>query len=462
VAPKPGESFGEVDGVLLRWRSIAATALAVVLLGAAGQWAQAGPARVLEIWVHEFPPLQDALTKKWVPEFQAKNPGVRVKVTAIPFVGVVAYDAKLLSALSAGAGPDLWDMGDWHYKVFMENKFLAPLDPAVFGYGSTREMIDAYMPGTTSIFERDGKLFGLFSEYNTLALFYNLDLFKAAGVAPLPADKPVSWNQIAEIAQKLTKRDAAGKLTQIGYRFGFFATFRSPQWYAQDFYTIMRQYGQDDLIVGGKPAANTQAVTQTFQLMHDFTWKDRVYDPSFPANWFADLPKGRVAMLLAGTWFVPAMKPHNPQVRFAVAPHPVVNPEDRSTYHNVQWSWGWSVNANKSAAQKRLAQQFLASMVGKKGETGQPVWWFKNVGYVHPKKAFYQSAGYKQELAKNPWLKAWEDAFKTYKMRYVTHNFDETGQALIRAIDRVVYDEMRPEETARLMQSELQRLLGTR
>jgi ABC-type glycerol-3-phosphate transport system substrate-binding protein len=90
------------------------------------------------------------------------------------------------------------------------------------------------------------------------------------------------------------------------------------------------------------------------------------------------------------------------------------------------------------------------------------VWWFKNVGYVHPKKAFYQSAGYKQELAKNPWLKAWEDAFKTYKMRYVTHNFDETGQALIRAIDRVVYDEMRPEETARLMQSELQRLLGTR
>jgi len=128
----------------------------------------------------------------------------------------------------------------------------------------------------------------------------------------------------------------------------------------------------------------------------------------------------------------------------------------------VQWSWGWSVNANKPQASQRLAQQFLASMLGKKGETEQAVWWFKTVGYTHPKKVFYQSAGYKQELAKNPWLKAWESAFTTYKIDYVTHNFDEVGQALIRAIDRVVYDQMRPAETGRLLQAELGRLMGTK
>ncbi len=224
----------------------------------------------------------------------------------------------------------------------------------------------------------------------------------------------------------------------------------------------MRQHGQDDLLIGGKPAAITPAVLKTFQLMYDLTWRDRVYDGSFPSNWFADLPKGRVAMLLAGTWMVPAMKPHNPQLRFAVAPHPVVDPDDRATYHNVQWSWGWSVNANKPEPQRRLAQQFLAHMLGRKGETEQAVWWFRNVGYVHPKKAFYQSAAYRQEVARNPWLKVWEDAFTMYKMRYVPHNYDEIGQALIRAIDRVVYDQMRPEDTARLLQAELQRLLGKR
>jgi len=440
---------------------LAALVVAALVVLADGA-TQAAPPQTLEIWVHEFPPLQDALSKKWIPEFAAAHPGVRVKVTAIPFAGVVAYDAKLLSALSGGAGPDLWDMGDWHYKVFTDNKFVAPLDPTVFGYASTKEMIDAYVPGTTSIFERDGKLYGLFSEYNTLALFYNLDMFKAAGVASLPADKPVSWRMIADIAKKLTQRDSAGKLTQIGYRFGFFANFRSPQWYAQDFYALMRQYGQPDLTVNGQPAVTTKPVTDAFQLLYDFTWTDKVYDPSFPANWFADLPQGRVAMLLAGTWFVPAMTPHNPNVRFGVAPHPVVDPENRATYQNVQWSWGWSVNANKPQAAQQLAQQFLAAMLGKKGETEQAVWWFKTVGYTHPKKVFYQSAGYKQELAKNPWLKAWESAFTTYKIDYVTHNFDEVGQALIRAIDRVVYDQMRPAETGRLLQAELGRLMGTK
>lgn len=131
--------------------------------------------RVLEVWTHEFPPLQNGMTQKWIPEFEAKTPGVKVKLTAIPFAGVVAFDAKLLAALSGGEGPDLWDMGDWNYKTFIDNKFLAPFDPRIFGYTSDQEMIDAYLPGTMAIFVRDGKVYGLFSEHNTLALFYNLD-----------------------------------------------------------------------------------------------------------------------------------------------------------------------------------------------------------------------------------------------------------------------------------------------
>src|SRR2546428_14026617 len=98
----------------------------------------------------------------------------------------------------------------------MENKFHAPLVPTIIGYADARDMIVAYVPGTTSIFERDGKLYGLFSECNTLALFYNLDMFNAAGVAPLSADAPVSWWMIADMAKKLTKHDSAGKVTQIG------------------------------------------------------------------------------------------------------------------------------------------------------------------------------------------------------------------------------------------------------
>ena len=224
--------------------------------------------RVLEVWTHEFPPLQDGMTQKWIPEFEAAHPGVKVNLTAIPYAGVVAYDARLLAALSSGEGPDLWDMGDWHYKAFADAGFLVPLDPAIFGYASDQEMIDAYMPGTLDVFVRDGKVYGLFSEYNTLALFYNLDLFEAAGIDPLPADKPVSWEQIGEISQQLRKTDpSSGAVTQMGWQWGFFANYRSPQWYAQAFYALMRQYGQDDLYVEGAPAANTEPAVKAFQML---------------------------------------------------------------------------------------------------------------------------------------------------------------------------------------------------
>src|SRR5947208_16095040 len=67
---------------------------------------QAALPQTLEIWVHEFPPLQDALSKKWIPEIAAAHPSTRVKASVIPFAVAVAYDAKLLSPLSGGAGPD--------------------------------------------------------------------------------------------------------------------------------------------------------------------------------------------------------------------------------------------------------------------------------------------------------------------------------------------------------------------
>ena len=57
-----------------------------------------------------------------------------------------------------------------------------------------------------------------------------------------------------------------------------------------------------------------------------------------------------------------------PDVRFGVAPHPVVDPDDPATYQNVMYSFGWVVNANADPEQQQLAQEFLAFILGKKGE----------------------------------------------------------------------------------------------
>jgi ABC-type glycerol-3-phosphate transport system substrate-binding protein len=420
---------------------------------------QAQEQRVLQVWNHEFPPLQDAMTTKWIPEFEAANPGVTVEYTAIPFAGVISYDTKLLADLASGAGPDVWDMGSWNYPQYIDAGLVAPIDPTAFGYESVDDLVSDYPPGSLSVFmDEGGNLYGLFSELNTLALFYNLDMFEEAGIEPLSADTPASWEQIGEISQQLRQTDDSGALTQIGYQFGFFAAFRSPQWYAQNFYTIMRQYGQNDLYVDGVPAANTEAAINAFQVISDFTYTYQAYDPTFLVNWFADFPNHRVAMVTAGTWFAPAIRNENPDVRFGVAPHPVVDPEDPDTYANITWSWAWSVNPNRDAEQQQLAQQFLAFLLGGKGDAEQPNWWFDNLGYLQPRTAFLEGEGYQATLEREPWIQTFFDAYDNYRIEYVQHSTDEAGSALVRAVDRVIYDGMSAEDTANLLQSELERL----
>jgi ABC-type glycerol-3-phosphate transport system substrate-binding protein len=414
--------------------------------------------RVLEIWSHEFAPLEEAIIEKWIPEFEAANPGVRVEYTVIPFAGTISYDTKLLTDLVSGGGPDVMDIGSWQYNQFIDAGLLAPLDPTIFGYDSADDLINDYPAGSMGTFVRNGQVYAMFSELNTLALFYNLDMFEAAGIDPLPEDRPVSWERIGEIGAQLRQVDDNNILSQIGYQFGFFAAFRSPQWYAQNYYALMRQYGQNDLFVDGEPAADTEAAINAFQVIYDFTYEYEAYDPNFLVNWFADFPNNRVAMVLAGAWFAPAIRGQNPEVRFGVAPHPVVDPDDESTYKNIAWTWSWSVNANKSAEQQELAQEFLAFMLGKKGEAEQPLYWFEQAGYLQPRSAFLESDEYQSVLEADPWLNQFFVAYDMFDIDYVQHSYDDIGSALVRAIDRVIYDGMSAEETAALLQAELQRM----
>jgi ABC-type glycerol-3-phosphate transport system substrate-binding protein len=413
----------------------------------------------IDLWTHEFPPLQEAMMDKWIPEFEAANPGVKVNLTSIPFAGVVSYDTKLLAALSSGTGPDVWDMGDWNYPAFKENGFLAPLDPGIFGYESDQEFIDSYQPGSTAILEQDGKLVGLHSEFNTLNLFYNRALFNEVGIAEPPTDRPLSWDEVGEIGRAL-RLEEDGILKRIGLQLGYFANFRSAHWAAMHYYTFLRQHGQDDIFIEGTPAANTEAAVAALQEFADLQYEYGAYDPTFLNNWFADVPEGRAGMVLAGTWYPAAAQGNVPDFDFGVVQSPVLDPDDPSTYKNVSWLWAWSVNQASPDAEKQAAQEFLAFILGKKGETEQAAYWFENLGYFQPRVDFLESDAYAAALEDRPWLDLWISAFDDYEIDVVDHAFDEPGSALVRAIDRVIYDGQSAQDSADQLQAELERAAG--
>src|SRR3569623_2478 len=59
-----------------------------------------------------------------------------------------------------------------------------------------------FEPAITKAYQYDGKTYGIPKDINAFGLFYNKDLFKAAGVA-VP-DKSWTWDNVVEAAKKLT------------------------------------------------------------------------------------------------------------------------------------------------------------------------------------------------------------------------------------------------------------------
>jgi len=450
-----------------RWRSTLAGSAMVALAATAftgcslngGGGGDGGEQIELTLWTHEFAPLQDSMQKKWIPEFEKANPNIKIKLTSVPLAGAVSYDSKLLSTLSSGAGPDVWDMGSWNFPNFQEQGLLAPIDPAAFGYDDDTDLVGAYDPASLKELSYDDKLYGMFSEFDTLATYYNTDVFAEAGIPELPADKPVSWEEIGEIGSKLHQEEG-GAVTRTGYQFGFFANFKDAQWYSQNFYTLLRQYGQDDVYVDGKPAGDTEAVRSTLQLFSDFVYKYKAYDPTFLNNWFADVPDGRAAMVSAGTWYAGAALANNPDFKFKVVPNPVVDPDNPDTYKDISYFWGWAVNSHADDAHQAAAQKFLAFILGKKGETAQADYWFNELGYLQPSTAYLESDEFAAAIEKAPYLQTFIDALSNYQVSPPQHVYDEAGAAIVAAIDAVIYDHATPEDAAAELQAALERIDG--
>lgn len=415
--------------------------------------------RVLVLWTHEYSTFSGGLKDKWIPEFEASHPGVKVEYEVFPYSGaIVSFDTKLLAEVASGGGPDVWAMGSHNFTQakYIEAGLLAPLDPNMFGYDSVEDVVNDYPPNSLNVFIKDGKIYALPNEITPLCLFYNKTMFDDAGIPYLPEDKPVSWDYIGDISQKILETDTADSSPiKMGYQFGFFANYPSPEWYVQDFYPVMRQYGQDDLYKDGKPAGQSQAMINAFQMFYDFTYAYHAYDPYFVTDWFSDFSNNRVAMVTAGPWYPSAIRSINPDVQFGVAPHPVVDPDDPATFENIMYSFGWVINANRDPEQQKLAQEFLVFILGKKEESQQHLWWFENVGVIQPSTAFLQSPEYQKFLDQEPWMNCFIDTFEQYHVDYYQHSSDEAGAALVRAMNRIVYDKMLPADTANLLQNEL-------
>ncbi|WP_439872894.1 ABC transporter substrate-binding protein [Rhizobium leguminosarum] len=132
-----------------------------------------------------------------VKEFNALNNGIKIEYRQLQFDDVVSESMR---AYSTGNAPDIIAIDNPEHALFSSRG--AFLDVTDMIAKSDVIKTENYFPGPLKSVMWDGKYFGVPKATNTIALYYNKDLFKAKGLDP--SKPPQTWDELVEDARKLT------------------------------------------------------------------------------------------------------------------------------------------------------------------------------------------------------------------------------------------------------------------
>lgn len=387
----------------------------------------------ISYWTHTYETAV-SLNKIMIEEFMQQNPEIKVSYDHFPHAN---YEPKLLTAFAGGAGPDVFWAGDWLMSKWIPMGMLEPVDYTVWGVGSYKEFIDLFEPGALNAYIMNGKVYTAgTSEYNTCSVFYNPEHFREVGI-PFPSKtEPVTWEEFAQILGKLTKFDPTGKRVRSGIE-NFYSV---PIWAVLTLEPQVRQLG-GEIVKEGQPQFTSAECVKALNWWYELKRK-KIIDPAFVVGLFDDFADGRISTLIAGPWFISSIRQINPKMEFDTMPLPVFEGGERVT---TLYSWAWFVSSfsqNKEAAWK------LAHYV-----STQPSRWWDKVRYPPAIKGTFSTL-----VEKEPLLTTFKEDYKYGEYEFRSENYYKLSDILMKAWQRVVMEDMEPEEALKKAQEEAEKL----
>lgn len=131
-------------------------------------------------------------------EFDEMDNGINVEYRALQFDQIVN---ETLRAYATGNAPDIVSLDNPDFALFSSRG--AFLDITDMAKESDVINPEAYFEGPLNSVMWDGKLYGVGKYTDTIGVFYNKDMFEAAGIE----EPPQTWAEFEEDARKLAKPD---------------------------------------------------------------------------------------------------------------------------------------------------------------------------------------------------------------------------------------------------------------
>jgi multiple sugar transport system substrate-binding protein len=273
-----------------------------------------------------------------IADFERQNPNIIIDYSK---QDIKQYRERLVTRIANGSGPDIFRFHNSWYPMLSGDLLALPSDTI-----TKDDFNKSFYPVVQNDLVKNGAIYGIPLEIDTLALFVNTQLFQSAGLKP-----PTNWNDFIDDARALTVKDANGKIKTAGAAMGTYDNIT----HAPDIVSLLfLQNGVDLTKLNSLPsdrAAGALTFYSSFATDQNNVW-DNSLDPSILA-----FSKGNLAMYFGYSWDYFSIKQANPNLSFQVAPVPQL-PGKNVTIASY-WAEGVSAKT-KHPKESLLFMQYLA------------------------------------------------------------------------------------------------------
>ncbi len=362
------------------------------------------------------PALNDLIAR-----FEKENPGIKIKAQYIPTGDALIQ--KLITAIQSKTAPDI----SWLHSDFMENLVDADaiykMDDFIKGAdGISQEDLNDIYPALRTYASYRGTLYSIPMEATNLALLYNKDMFKQAGLDP--EHPPKDWNELRDFTKKLTlDKNNDGIFDQVG----FFIPINPAAgplgaWTVWQFMPYLWQAGgnmidsaQTHVLYNEEPGIESLNLWKELYIEQKLNTFTTDFDVAFASK--------RLAMAMDGPWNLPRYKDLLKNLNWAFAPLPS-GPVKQATVVGGEY-----LAIFKQSKHPKEAWKFIKWMVRPEIQS----FWAIKSGYLPVRRAVLKVPEFQEYLKKNSNFKVFVDQMEVaeaqkpidYGALEITHNIAE-------------------------------------
>lgn len=307
---------------------------------------QIGTVRIWSMWENSN------TFKAVIEDFNSKYPNIKIEYVnkeEDSRLTAINYKQHLFERLGQTGSPDIFLFDTAWISDLRQKNLLSQIPASVL---TKQELQDNYFKFfSDNLTTKSGKVYGVPQSFDSIGVYYNLDILKAKGL-----DKPAAnWKDFLTQVESLTTRDSQGRILVGGISS---ANFLNVDYAFETLNAIILQNtypanlrltsddGRDSKI------SSYSQTNKALTFWYELSKSTNAWDDKQPRDVQA-FAEGKLAMMFGPSWKVDSILKVNPNLKFDIAPLPQVKDARPEEYAN--YATGWSFGISQTSVNKELA-----------------------------------------------------------------------------------------------------------